>query len=367
MEPLKIGFIGTGGIARAHAYALEALKYYYDDAPPFVLQAACSRTASRCEAFAQRFGFAKSLSPDAFAKSHELDAVWIMGPNKVHLEHLEMALAMPAVRYIYLEKPVCASELEEKRLEALLADLPPETTVQVGFQFLQTSGLRAAWQFWEQGSLGSPLHFDIKYYHGDYLAQSYRDKRRTRLTPAPDGGAMADLGSHALSLAISFFGRNLQLLQASQAGAFPDVPPDSDLFSSLSLLAPQSGAVGQVSASRISAGTGDLISIEAFGQKGALRFNSQQADEFSYYLTEADAWTRKMVGSRYAPISSFPSGHVPPGWLRALVHAHYLFLSGDHRGSFVPDLAHGLAVQRLVRETAEGLAAFRVRRDALRS
>ncbi|MEO1450646.1 MAG: Gfo/Idh/MocA family oxidoreductase, partial [Bacteroidota bacterium] len=226
---------------------------------------------------------------------------------------------------------------------------------------------RAAWNLWESEVLGEPLHFDIKYYHGDYLAQSYREKRRTRLTPAPDGGAMADLGSHALSLAVSFFGPDLHVLQATQAGGFADVPEGSDLYSSLSLLAPKSGAVGQVSASRISAGTGDLISIEAFGTKGAIRFNTHRPDEFEYYSTEADTWTRKMVGSRYAPVTSFPSGHVPPGWLRAMVHAHYMFLTGDQRGSFTPDLAHGLAVQRLVRETAEHLHTFRQIRQKLQS
>ena len=47
--------------------------------------------------------------------------------------------------------------------------------------------------------LGNPLHFEVKYYHSDYLKQDYRDKRASRLTPAPDGGAMADLGSHAVS------------------------------------------------------------------------------------------------------------------------------------------------------------------------
>ena len=27
--PVRIGFLGAGGIAQAHAYALDSLKYYY--------------------------------------------------------------------------------------------------------------------------------------------------------------------------------------------------------------------------------------------------------------------------------------------------------------------------------------------------
>jgi len=66
-----------------------------------------------------------------------------------------------------------------------------------------------------------------------------------------------------------------------------------------------------------------------------------------------------MMGSNYKPITSFPSGHVPPGWLRSMVHAHYQFFSGDDTDSNLADLSHGLAVQRIVRETADHLKTFR--------
>jgi len=32
-EKVIAGFIGAGGIARSHAFALNSLKYYYNDAP----------------------------------------------------------------------------------------------------------------------------------------------------------------------------------------------------------------------------------------------------------------------------------------------------------------------------------------------
>jgi hypothetical protein len=42
-----------------------------------------------------------------------------------------------------------------------------------------------------------------------------------------------------------------------------------------------------------------------------------------------------------------------------MVHAHYCFFTGDDSITFLPDLKHGLAVQRIVRETADHLAVFR--------
>jgi len=38
-----------------------------------------------------------------------------------------------------------------------------------------------------------------------------------------------------------------------------------------------------------------------------------------------------------------------------MIHAHYLFLTDNNNKEFVPDIEHGLAVQRLVTQTAEAI------------
>ena len=111
-----------------------------------------------------------------------------------------------SIRRIYLEKPVC-SNLEEEKAIAALSLKYSGIRIQVGFQYLFSSAVREALAFWKSGKLGKPIHFELKYYHSDYLKKEYRDKRTSRLTPAPDGGAMADLGSHAISLLIAFHRR----------------------------------------------------------------------------------------------------------------------------------------------------------------
>lgn len=359
MKKFNIGFIGAGGIARSHAFSLSSLKYYYDHAPEVNLASvASSREESRTN-FALSYGFSVAQDIDEFVGNRELNAVFILGPNNVHYEHLKRTLEMQNVTHIYLEKPVCASEAEEKLMKSMLDNMDGGIKIQVGFQYLLTAAVREALSFWKSGVLGKPIHFDLKYYHGDYLQKSYRDKRQTRLTPAPDGGAMADLGSHGISMLMAFFGEDLRILNALQSGSFEDVPGDSDLFSSISLVDPKTNAVGNMSASRVSSGTGDLVYLEIFAEKGALRFSSHSVDYFEYFLEETGQWVKQPVGSNYQPITSFPSGHVPPGWLRSMVHAHYNFLTGHDEQAFIADLNHGLAVQRIVRETADHLAVFR--------
>lgn len=354
---MNIGFLGAGGIARAHAYALQALPFYYADAPATRRVAVCSVRRESREAFAARYGFLKAEPMEEFIRHTDIDTLFILGPNHTHMDHFLAALAMEGVQRIYLEKPVCSSEAEEQEMARLAAAAGKQ--VQVGFQYLQTPAVRAALALWQSGILGQPIHFDLKYYHGDYLRKSYRDQRKSRLTPAPDGGAMADLGSHGLSLITAFLGPGLRMVHALQAGRFTEVPADSDLFSSVALVDPRSGAAGHLSASRITSGSGDLVHLEIFAEKGALRYTSQTPDYFEYFLEEKACWIRQPVGSNYPGITTFPSGHVPAGWLRSLVHAHYLFLGGHDPEAFIPTLEHGLEVQRLVRETARHLQNFR--------
>ena len=359
MQKIHIGFLGAGGIAQAHAYSIEALKYYYNEVPEIILESVSSAREDSRMAFARKYGFRHAETVEEFVSNEKLDAVFILGPNKVHFEHFKLALQMPNVKYIYLEKPVCSSLEEENEMKKLLAKTDSTIKIQVGFQYLQTSSVREALNFWKSGKLGKPIHFDLKYYHGDYLQTAYREKRVTRLTPAPDGGAMADLGSHGISLLMAFFNEDLQITSALQGGSFKDVPAGSDLFSSLSLVDLETGAVGNLSASRISSGTGDLVYLEIYAENGAIRYSSQTSEYFEYYIEGSNQWIKHMVGSNYKPVTSFPSGHVPPGWLRSMVHAHYRFFTGDDATSFNTDLNHGLAVQRIVRETADHLSIFR--------
>lgn len=349
---ITAGFIGAGGIAKSHVFALNSIRYYYNDSPRIDLVAVSSSTGKSRETFASKYGFRKAVTPEDFFADQEIDTVYILGPNKVHFEHIQRAVRMPSVRRVYIEKPLC-SELEEERLIAELAAKNPQIMFQLGFQYVFMTTVREALSIWRSGKFGTPLHFDFKYYHGDYLRKSYRDKRANRLTPAPDGGAMADLGSHAVSLMIAFLGNDLVVDDALKAGRFADVDPRSDLYSVITIVDRKTGAAGTVSSSRIASGSGDMLSMELYAEKGAIRLSSHEPDILHTYLEETGTWSRLQCGSNYKDISSFPSAHVPPGWLRPMIHAHYVFLTGYKQEAIIPDIEHGLQVQRIVRETAQ--------------
>lgn len=350
-ESVRIGFLGSGGIAQSHAYALDALKYYYKNIPHIEKVLVASPTPTHREGFAQRFVFGEAVQPEAVWEREDIDTLYILGTNETHTPQLLKAAAMPSIRRIYVEKPIGISQQDIEDLQAL-NNRGHDKFIMVGFQFLQKSPLRKAIDHWRSGAFGAPVHFRAEYFHDSYLDPAYRKKRSGRLLPIPQQGAAVDLGSHPLSLLTAFLGDTLVVKTAAISGGFKDVPKHSDLCTTLLLEEPTSGAIGTLVASRISPGTGDLLKIDIWGTRGALLFSTENPDCYQTYLPD-EGWRTHQVNSDYAPISTFPADYTPSGWLRALVHNHYLFLGGEAGISIIPDLAHGIQVQRLLQQTAE--------------
>ena len=352
-EVIRIGFLGAGGIARAHAYALDALKFYYPDAPALEKTVIASPTPASREAFAKRFNFLDALPPEQIWDRGDLDALFILGPNTTHTPQLIQAAHQPNIKRIYVEKPIGTSQQDIRDLQAL-DQQDHGKFILIGFQYLQKSPLRKALSHWQTGAFGRPIHFHAEYLHSSYLDPVYRQKHPERLQPIPINGAAADLGSHALSLLLAFLGDQLVVKSAAASGHFADVPQHSDLCTTALLEDPTSGAVGTLRASRVSAGTGDLLAIELRGESGALLYSTSRPDCYETYLPD-EGWRLHEINSDYQPLSTFPSDYAPSGWLRPLVHNHYLFFGGYPVISFIPNLSHGIQVQRLLQDIAEFL------------
>lgn len=354
MNPsIQVGFLGAGGFAQTHAYALDALKYYYANTPQIEKTVVASPTPSSREAFARRFGFREAIPPEAIWNRTDLNTLFILGPNHTHTPQLLQAVEMPSLERIYVEKPIAVSAQELSDLQ-LLAKSAHGKFIMVGFEFLQKSALRAALAHWRSGDFGEPIHFRVEYLHSSYLNPGYRQQHADRFAPIPQNGAVVDLGSHALSLLVAFLGDHLLVRTAAASGHFNDTPKDTDLCTTVMIEDATSGAVGTLVASRVSQGTGDLLMLEIRGTQGALVFTTAQPDNYTTFHPEL-GWQVHDCMSDYSPASKFPSAYVPSGWLRALVHNHYLFLGGEPGISFMPDLQHGIQVQRLIQQIADHL------------
>ncbi len=346
---VRVGFLGAGKIAQSHSYALDVLKYYYPDSPTITKVVVSSPTSASRESFAECFGFQEAVPPESFWEK-SMDTLFILGPNQVHTPQLLQAAKQEEIHRIYVEKPIATNQDEMETLQALEKS-HPEKFIMVGFQYLQKSAIRQALHHWRTGDFGDPIHFRAEYLHSSYLDRGYRQSHANRFKPMPIDGAAVDLGSHPLSLLTAFLGDNLQVKSAAVSGSFEDVPPHTDLCTTILLEEINSSAIGTLVASRITSGAGDHLSLELRASLGSLVFSTDRPDSYDTYLP-GEGWRTHHVLSDYQLSSQFPGIHAPSGWLRALVHNHYLFLGGKPGISFIPDLAHGIQVQRLLQQTA---------------
>jgi predicted dehydrogenase len=351
MRKYTIAFVGAGGVGHYHAYALAALPSYYSDVGTVRKIAVASGGGQTAHEFARRHSFEAAVSVDEIWERTDIDTLYILSPNALHFPHLVCGLAMPGLARVYIEKPLCVTQEEEEQIAAISTTLG-HRKIQLGFQFLQLAPVRKARLMWREGCFGTPIHFRTRYLHSGYLDPSYRRARADRMKPAPEGGAMSDLGSHGFSLISAFLGDGIRILSAVASPPLEDVPQGSDLYTVAVCRDDATGAVGIVEASRISAGASEVMELEFRCTEGGFRFRSEWPDMLEVFSRNSVAAKFLDCSADYAPESQFPKSGCPSGWLRAFVHANYLFLADDPGRREAPGLDHGLAVQRLLRQTA---------------
>lgn len=195
MRDIGIGLIGTGFMGHAHAQAFHhaASSFSLPVRPRLVALAdADPERAARC---ADAWGFTRSCDWERLIADPQVELVAITTPN---LLHAPMALAaLAAGKAVYCEKPLAVSLEEATRMR----DAARQAGVvnRVGYNYLQNPMLKQARELIQSGELGEIVSFSGEFsedFMGDPLGPfTWRCETRQA------GGALADLGSHILSLA----------------------------------------------------------------------------------------------------------------------------------------------------------------------
>lgn len=126
--PVRVGLLGAGYIAQAHAKAIQAL-------PQLTLHAICDRAVGRARALAGEFGVAHIFdSVEALAAS-DCDAVHILLPPAFHLDTARTLIA--AGKTVLLEKPMGPDADACRALDAFARDRGVRLGVSHNFLFLE--------------------------------------------------------------------------------------------------------------------------------------------------------------------------------------------------------------------------------------
>ena len=283
---LHIGLIGSGFMGKAHVFGFASAQKVFD--LPFrpVLHCLADITPEAAARAAHEFGFAQSTANwrDLIADP-AIDVIDITAPNALHKE---MALAaIAAGKHDYCEKPLAplASDARE------MADAAEAKGVktQVGFNYLCNPMLRLAREMIAAGEPG-----EIRGYRGlhaeDYMADG-SGPFTFRHDPA-GGGALADIGSHALATAefllgpiTDVMGDCLTMIQDRPDGKGGTRRVEVDDVGR-AFLRFANGAQGSIEGNWIATGRKMQHDFEVYGTRGALAFSQERFNELHFYSTE---------------------------------------------------------------------------------
>ena len=289
---LRIGLIGTGFMGKAHVFGFASAPRVFELPYEIALHTVVDITPDAVARAAQTLGFAHSTANwrDIIADP-EIDVVDITAPNALHKE---MALAaIAAGKHVYCEKPL--APLAADALEMTLAAEAAGVKTQVGFNYLCNPMLTLALRMIDAGELG-----EIRGYRGihceDYMADA-NGPYTFRHDPA-GGGALADIGSHALATAEYLCGPITRVMgdcitmiaeRPDGRGGRKAVTVDDV---GRAFLRFDNGASGSVEGNWIATGRKMQHDFEVYGTKGALAFSQEHFNVLNYFST-ADAKGRQ--------------------------------------------------------------------------
>lgn len=282
---LKVGLIGSGFMGMAHTFGYATSAKVFDLPVRFELKTLADITPEAAARAAAQFGFAQSTARwQDIIEDPGIDVVNITAPNALHKE---MALAAVAAgKHVYCEKPL--APLAKDALEMTEAAEAAGVKTQVGFNYLCNPMLQCAREMIAAGELG-----EIRGYRGihceDYMADASAGWT-FRHDPA-GGGALADIGSHALATAEYLCGPIAQVM-GDCVTLIPERPDNKGSSRRIEVddvgrafLRFESGATGSIEGNWIATGRKMQHDFEIYGSRGALAFSQERFNELHFFST----------------------------------------------------------------------------------
>jgi predicted dehydrogenase len=302
--PIRVGLIGAGSIARAHAIAYASARTYCGPGvPPVRLVRLADVDEALAKAAAARLGFeAWTTDWEAVVAGPDVDLVSIATPNVLHAP---MAIAAAAAgKHVLCEKPLAATAAEGERMYRAAA--AAGVVHAVNFNYRKVPAVRFIARLLREGRIG-----EVRQFRGVFLQDWGNEARLPRswkfARAGAGAGALAGVGSHVIDLARHLVGE-LERVAATTAtwiaerpvattsrafeavgGETPTAPVDVD-DSAYVLGRFAGGAIGTFELSRCAPGRKNHLALEIHGSRGAIIYDYERANEVQLCL-DGDAET----------------------------------------------------------------------------
>lgn len=349
-----IGLIGSGFMGRCHANAFGAVSGLFDLPVTPVRAVLADATEEGASKAAQTLGFSRATADwQTLIDDPQVDIVAITAPNVLH-EPMALA-AIAAGKTVYCEKPLSTTAASARRMtEAAEA---ADVVTSVGFNFLRNPMVKLARDIIASGEIGEVTGFRGRHAE-NYMADP--NAPHSFRTDIRGGGALADIGSHILSMARHLLGpitevtgdcRTIYPTRPVSFGAEERRPVEVDDMTH-ALVRFESGVCGSIEANWAATGRTMDLSFEITGSKGAIAFSQEAMNELQLYTgsgTQA-GYKRIEAGPSHPPYGNFcpaPGHHLGFNDLK-IIEVAELIQAHIANGTCDPDFREALMVQATV-------------------
>ncbi len=267
-KSIRVGVVGTGGIASFQAKFLSAIE-------DVEIVAGCDVREDALQEFAEKFELDKTFTDfNEMVKMEDLDAVTVCTPNFLHKEPTVAALR--AGKHVLVEKPMAMNAQEAQ--EMVDAAVASDATLTMGFQWRLGPAPQALKRFIDAGQIGNVLFSRVQ-------------AMRRRGIPSwgvfgqkelQGGGPLIDIGVHLIETAHFLMGEPKPVAASAQMFTYlGDKPNDvecpwgtwdwktytvEDL--AVGFVRFENGAVMSVESSFVAHIKQDVYNVQIMGEKG---------------------------------------------------------------------------------------------------
>ncbi|MCL2701180.1 MAG: Gfo/Idh/MocA family oxidoreductase [Phycisphaerae bacterium] len=279
---IRIGIIGTGGMANAHATEFAKI-------PGVQLTACCDVSDERLKAFAAKHGIKKRFSDyREMLDFKSLDAIANVTPDAAHAE-----VSLAAVKKglaVLCEKPLATTLADAQAMAA--AAKKAGVVNMVNFSYRNSCAMQAAAKLVRDGGIGRVLHVESSYLQSWLVSKVWGDWRTApamqwRLsTAAGSAGTLGDIGCHIYDLT-TYVAGDISKIYCTLANFDKGMPGnkigDYVMDANESFVANVTFAnsgVGTVHSSRWATGQTNSLRCRVYGDKGAIELDLDKSYEY---------------------------------------------------------------------------------------
>jgi predicted dehydrogenase len=358
--PLHIGLVGAGFMGRCHANAFRSVSGLFDLPLEPVANMLADVSDDLAIQNAAALGFQRATGDwRTLCEDPAIDLVAITAPNALH-EPVVMA-ALAAGKHVYCEKPL--STTLESALRMTDAAQKAGVVTMVGFNFLRNPMIRLAQELIAAGEIGEVVSFRGRHAE-NYMADP--DIAHSFRTDPDGGGALADIGSHIISMARYLLGpitdvtgkiKTIHTSRPIAPGSAERRPVVVDDVT-FALVGFECGAAGTIEANWAANGRTMDLSWEITGTKGALAFTQERMNELMLCqgsgAGRTSGFTKIEAGPIHPPFGNFcpaPGHHLGFNDLKVIEVAQLIeAVAGEENPG--PDFQEALEVQKVVSRIA---------------